>query len=243
MNNVALVTMVNQDFIKGFKAMLNSLMVHNPWFNLPIVVLDLDLSLDNRIALRKRYENIVFKDIEKDNYKNVPFESTAKKLQCTYYKLDAFLLEEYDRIVFIDSDCLILDNIEKLFLCTSGFSAVKGYDSGNDIMRRDINSGVFVVNKEYLNGKTYKDLIAISEKGHKMPDQATINIYFKNKIEYLDKVFNVEKRMLYTKNFKPILNSAKILHFVAEKPWQKKTNIIEEQYATLERKWFEFYHE
>jgi lipopolysaccharide biosynthesis glycosyltransferase len=238
--NTSLVTLLNEDFVIGFNVLLNSLLRHNPWFNHPIIILDDGLTNPTKEKLLSRYDKILFQDIEKKNYKDFNFSVTAPKLRSTYYKLDAFNIKGFDRIVFIDSDCLILGNIESLFAQTEQFCAVKGYDPGTDILRRDINSGVFVANEECLTEEVYQELLRVARSGHKMPDQATLNIYFKNRITFLDKTFNVEKRMLYTTKFKQALTNAKILHYVGEKPWQKKTTVREEQYKSLERKWFEY---
>lgn len=242
-NNAALVTMLNEEFVIGFKALLESIMRHNIWFDLPIVVLDIDLKEETKENLIKRYPRILFEKIKENNYLGTNFAVTAPKLRCTYYKLDAFLLTGYDKIIFIDSDCLVLGDISPLFNCNSGFAAIKGYDANRDVLRRDFNSGVFVVSRQYLNENTYLKLVHIAKAGFKMPDQTTLNLFFKGRTEFLDKVYNVEKRMLYTKNFSNVFSNAKIIHYVAEKPWQKKTNAIEEQFATIERKWFEYYHE
>ena len=237
---IALATMLNPPFIVGFKVFLNSLLKNNPWFNLPIIILDDNLTVQNKEYLLSRYKDITFQRIERPMYHGFNMEKTAPKLRCTYFKLDIFNNPMYDRIVFIDSDTVVLRDISELFNTTADFAAVKGYDAGNDIMRRDINSGVFVVNKKYLNKQAYVEMLRIAKCGHSMPDQTTINVYFKGQITYLDKTFNVEKRMQTTRTFREILNQAKILHFVGEKPWQKKTNIREEQYFAVERRWHDY---
>ena len=243
MTNTALVTMVNEDFVCGFKAMLCSLLEHNTWFDLPIVVLDDGLTNKTKRELLERYGQILFKPINRKKYEGTNFEITAPKLRSTYYKLDVFNMTDFKRLVFIDSDVVILRSIENLFKCTANFAAVKAYDAGRDLMRRDINSGVFVVNDVNINKEVYNDLLKIAKSGHKMPDQTTLNIYFRDATQFLDKTFNVEKRMLFTQNFKAILQNMKILHFVGEKPWQKKTKQMEEQYMSLEKVWFNYYHE
>lgn len=240
---IALVTLLNELFVKGFKAMLDSLLKSNEWFNLPIIILDENLRKETKEDLTKRYPNIIFEDVKKDEYNQVNFNATSKRLRDTYYKLDIFNIKGFDRLVFIDSDVIILRNIRKLFDCNAPFAAVKGYDSVRDILRRDINSGVFVVNKQYLNEETYKDLLTIVQTGHKMPDQKTINIYFQNKITFLEKTFNVEKRMLFSRNFRQIFLNASIIHYVGEKPWDKKVRDMEKQYGPVEQRWWEFYHE
>jgi lipopolysaccharide biosynthesis glycosyltransferase len=237
---VALVTQLNDDFIIGFKVMVNSLLKNNPWFDLPIIILDDGLTDQGKEVIKSRYKNIIFQPIDKARYEGTNFSITAPKLRCTYYKLDIFNIKDYDRLVFIDSDVVILRDIKELFSCVASFAAVKGYDAIHDIMRRDINSGVFVFNKESIDKQAYVEMLRIARSGHKMPDQATINMYFKNHITYLEKTFNVEKRMQTTRNFRQILNLAKIVHYVGEKPWQIKTNIREEQYFAIERRWNDY---
>jgi lipopolysaccharide biosynthesis glycosyltransferase len=232
--------MLNDEFVIGFKSMMNSLKRYNPWFNLPLVILDDGLSEESIETVKFIYGKVHFHTIRKESYKKVNFNVTNKRLRCTYYKLDFFNISGYDRLVFIDSDVIVLGNIKELFDCSAGFAAVKGYDPRRDILRRDFNSGVFVVNKMYLTAQVYTELLKICQKGFKMPDQKTMNIFFGGRTTFLDKVYNVEKRMLYTSNLKHYLNNARILHYVGEKPWNKKTNIIEEQFSVLERKWWDY---
>jgi lipopolysaccharide biosynthesis glycosyltransferase len=239
----ALVTMLNEEFVIGFKAMIRSLLKNNPWFDLPVVILDDGVLPETKGKLTQIYKDITWQPIDKKRYAGTDFEKTAPKLRCTYYKLDIFNMKGYERLVFIDSDTLILGDIKQLFATTAGFAAVKGYDPLHDMMRRDINSGVFVVNQQFLNEQVYVEMLRIARSGHKMPDQTVINHYFRNRMMYLDKVFNVEKRMLYTNKFKHVLQTMRILHYVGEKPWQKKTNVREEQYAMLEREWWRYNHE
>lgn len=240
---IALVTLLNELFVIGFKAMLESLLKNNPWFDLPIVILDENLKKETKLELIKRYKKIKFISVRKESYQGFNFNATAKRLRDTYYKLDLFNIRGYHRLVFIDSDVVILRDIKKLFECTAPISAVKGYDCNRDILRRDINSGVLVVNKQYLNAKTYTDLLKVAQSGHKMPDQTTINIHFRNRINFLEKTFNVEKRMLTSRNYRDIFLNASILHYVGEKPWNKKVREMEKQYSSVERKWWEYYHE
>lgn len=237
---VALVTMLNDEFIIGFKSMMNSLKRYNSWFDLSLIVLNDDLSEESMETIRYIYGNVDFHTIQKGFYKDVNFDITTARLKSTYYKLDLFNIAGYDRLVFIDSDVIILGDIKELFECKAGFAAIKGYDPLNDILRRDFNSGVFVVNKMFLTAEVYTDLLKLCKKGYKMPDQKTLNLYFNGRTVFLDKIYNVEKRMLFSKNHKHFLTNARILHYVGEKPWNKKTNIKEEQFATLERKWWEY---
>lgn len=241
---IALVTMIDDNFVIGYEAFMTSLLINNPWFNYDMVIIDLGLSEASKATIAKYYQNVKYLEPKRGNYRGVNFSATAPSLQNTYYKLEIFRLYEYDRVVFMDMDMVVDGDIMELFSCDAPFAAVQGYDSKNDALRADINSGVFVVNKAYLNPDTYAQLIKISERGFSMPDQKAINIYFKGKIHHLPKVYNVEKRMLHTIKFRDVLQNAKVIHFVATNPWDDHStkNEIENSYAAIEAKWFEYYH-
>ena len=77
-----------------------------------------------------------------------------------------------------------------------------------------------------------------------MPDQKTINIYFGNKMNYLSKGYNVEKRMWKTHNHKNIWDNKKILHWVACKPWNddcQHHNDIELSFKEIYHIWYKYY--
>jgi lipopolysaccharide biosynthesis glycosyltransferase len=229
--------MLNRDFIIGYKVMISSLLDKNQWFDHEVVILDLDLTPSDKTDILDLYENTTFIKPKIKNYSRVNFERTAEKLRATYYKLDVFRLD-YDRIVFIDSDVVVVGDLSELFNCSLDFAAVKGYNARLDEMRADINSGVFVVNKRFLNDETYTALVQMAEHGHSMPDQKVINSYFKGQIAYFNKGFNVEKRMISTVRFRKVLENMRIIHYVASKPWMEDR---EEGFDELEKYWFEAY--
>lgn len=238
----ALVTMMDDAFMMGYEAFMTSFLINNPWFSDDMVIIDLGLSDESKSVIESYYSKIIYVIPKYENYQRVNFAKTADSLKNTYYKLDAFSFYGYDKVVFIDMDTIVLGDVSEVFEAC-GFSAVLGYDAENDCMRGDINSGVFVIGKEYLNEETYTRLISIAEQGFSMPDQKTINIYFRGKINFLGKKYNVEKRMLATSKYKEVLCDARIVHFVALKPWQDHSSVParEKQYGTLEDLWHQWY--
>lgn len=236
---IALATMMDDNFLIGFKAFIKSFLYHNPWFDYEFLILDVGLSENSKAEIKEYYKNVLFRKIDYDKYREVNFERTNKKLQKTYYTLDVFNQCDFDRIVFIDMDTVVLADISFLFECPAGLAAVQAYDFKQDKMRQSINSGVFVVNREYINGDTYRRLIRIARRGYAMPDQKVINKFFNDKIDFLPKAYNVEKRMLHTQDFKDDLIDIKILHFVASKPWETdKPNELEASYGKFEKIWW-----
>lgn len=242
----ALVTLFDDKFIKGYVAFIKSLLHTNPWFAAErpdFVVLDNGISAENKQLMLSLYDNIKFERIQHENYKQIDMSKTAESLRATYYTFELFRLTDYDRLVFVDMDTVVLGDISLLWGCQAGIGGVTGYNARLDEMRADINSGVFVVNKQYINDATYRGLIDISRHGFSMPDQKAINGYFRGKMQFLPKIYNVEKRMLHTKKHTEVLNDIRILHFVASKPWQlDKPNREEETFGAFEKIWWSWYN-
>ena len=224
----ALVSMMNNEFYIAFEVFIKSLLYHNTWFiseKIPFVIIDLSLSSKTKEQMLSWYPYIIFKEPMYTFYNNVNMKVTPEVLKCTYYKIDMFSLWDYERVIFIDLDTTIVGDIHGLLDVAAPIAACRGYNLVNDNLRHDVNSGVIVINKEYLNSETYQGLLSFIKQGFSMPDQKCINGYFRKKIAHLPKKYNCEKRMMKSKAFKDLWDNEKvIIHWISEKPWQKKTH-------------------
>ncbi len=238
---IGLFTLLDDNFVTGYVAFMKSLLHYNPWFEHDLVILDVGLSNVGKDFVAKHYERVRFVKPNKRRYSDVDMSKTVDKLKATYYTLDAFIQTDFDRIVQFDMDMVVLGDISAVFECGAPIAACRAYNSKHDFLGDGCNAGLFVVNKPYLNEKTYADLLAIARRGHSMPEQKTMNIHFDGKWHWLPKIYNVEKRMMTTKKYKEVLENARVLHFVAEKPWQNKTNAREASYEPLEKLWWKEY--
>lgn len=230
----ALITLLNSKFMPGFNVFFKSLIKHNPWFNLDFLIIDIGLTNQDKKHLLNAYPKIQFRDVDYLAYEKINFSKTAERLRCTYYTFEVFKQFNYDKLVCIDMDTVILGDISELFNNKFDFAGCKSYGRNNDSLNLSINSGVFVVSKKYLNEDVYRRLIKMAEMGHSMPDQRVLNDFFKLKMQYLNKKFNVEKRMITTQKYKNILSEMVILHFVGSKPWDE---IKERGYEKFENLW------
>jgi len=235
----ALCTLLTSDFVIMYEVFMKSFLHYNKWFNLDFVIIDIDLSDTDKERILAIYKKVIFKKPDYELYKKCRFENTHPKLRNTYFKIDAFCLYEYNRVVFLDMDMVCMGNIKPLFNVEDGFYGCPGYQKDLDIMRPTINSGVFVVTDKYLNPKTYNGLLRILQRGFSMPDQKTINSYFRDKIQFLPKIYNVEKRMWFTKKHTGIKRDALIWHYVAEKPHEE--NKEETQFGEVEKFWWDWH--
>ena len=216
--NIVLVTMVDDGFLPGYVAFMKSLLHHNEWFNCPVLIIDNGLSDESKNTIYKLYKPVSFRKPSVAKYSKIDKNSTTKELQATYFKLDIFSYVEFDRIVFIDSDVLVLGDIQELFTFNDGdMGACPVYGKNSDSLGGIINSGIMVLRKPVINNETYQSLLKEACKGHSMPDQKTINNVLGPRIVRLPKKYNMEKRMYHSKQYD--WREAAILHFVSHKPW------------------------
>lgn len=240
---IALCTIIDDNFLIGFKVFWKSFIHFNPWFNHDFVVLDGGLSEKSKKEITDICDRVIFEEIQKDNYDIINMAKTHEKLRKTYYTFEVFRLN-YDRIVFMDMDILVLQDLSELFEYDGMISGCKAYAAGKDRLSRGLNTGVFVINKNKQRDNVYRDIINYSKDGFSMPDQHAINGFFSEDIEYFNKKYNVEKRMLHSKKYSAFKNPNNIacLHFVAWKPWQDKSTAPkrERTYEQFERLWREW---
>jgi len=243
---IAIVSMMNNGFFIAYVGFIKSLLISNPWIEtdkIPLIMIDLDIPEPTKDKMLEMYPYIEFRKPNYKMYKDVNMSKTPEVLKCTYYKLDIFSYEDYDRLIFMDLDITVIRDVKELFNEDKPFSACLGYTLQSDALRHDINSGIFVVNNEYLNQETYKGIIDVAKKGFSMPDQKAINIYFRNKINHLPKKFNCEKRMARSITFKDMWdNECCIIHWVSEKPWQSKTRKVNMGFEAIEKIWWNYYN-
>ena len=138
-----------------------------------------------------------------------------------YTKTQAWALEEYARVVFMDADQLVLQNIDEIMTrpLTHDFAAVP--DVAPPIF---FNSG-FMVLKPSL--ATFNDM---QEKMHVLPsyddgDQGFLNAYFGQSWDRLPYVYNfVKSKTGNPEAFYWLLDfqwwSIKVIHMVGVKPWK-----------------------
>lgn len=248
MNNVALVSMISKSFIPGFVGFITSFLQNNPWFNLSIVLIDIDLNEEERQYCKLYYSNIVYKKPNKKLYTKVNWKNTKPQLWNTYYTLDVFCYKEFDRIIFIDLDTIVLQDIKYLFehQLSTKIAGVKAYNRIQDQLVDYINTGVFVVDMKKISSSFYKNIVGFSYKGFLFPEQDTINRYMHKQISFLPKEYNVEKRMLLSSNYPFDIEKVKILHYVALKPWQEAKRAGQrndrKDFGELEKLWWEFFN-
>ena len=232
-------SVLNSDFIEGFKVFCSSLIRHNSWLKeteTELLIVPIDLSLKQKSECEKFYPHI--KWIEgKIPPKNLNFEKLNIGISA-FHKLQAFSISDYDLVISIDcGDMLINGSVAELFSYDVPIGMIQGWTKSHGWHDQKkaggtFNGGLVLLNKKYRNEEVYKELIAQPQSAYY--DQQIINDYFFKKISKLPVYFNFSKRLIENKELEP--EEARIIHFVGEKPWQKryKGKIL---YKTLEEKW------
>ena len=145
----------------------------------------------------------------------------------TFDKLHIFELVQFEKIVYIDSDMLILNNIDELFSRENLSAVVAGnFYPGNEEWVK-LNSGLMVIEpKQGMLDSFMKILNSEILKGKIIGDQNIIQEYipeWENKKElHLDHKYNIFFQYLeyYSEKYKKSLEDISIIHFISKnKPW------------------------
>ncbi len=171
------VTNCDKNYLVGFEVMLKSLIENNPRIeneNFPFVIISNDLTDEDLITSRKIYDNISLKRYDESKYEKINEMKKERMAFGDYTKFELFSMVDFDKIIFLDSDTLILGNIDYLIDFKDDFGAVR------ELFIDQHNTGVMVINKKYLNTKITTDLIKLTELYGitEHLDQDIINNYF-----------------------------------------------------------------
>lgn len=179
------------------------------------------IKLDNNIKLSEKIKN-----------KNS--KSGYSQWNNTLQKLSIFELTKFKKIVYLDSDMLILNNIDELFNKKHMSAVVAGALIPGREDWKLLNSGIMVIEpKKNLGINIAKTIDIVSEKKECFGDQDLIQEYYnewdKNKELELNHKYNIfindlefycKKCDYNVKKFFNNNNSISVVHFVGEKkPW------------------------
>jgi alpha-N-acetylglucosamine transferase len=154
-------------------------------------------------------------------HKAAPFTKGGKPVFHTpldnFVKLRLWQLEDYDSVVFIDADALVLKNCDKLFAYPEFCAAPNVYEALGDFHR--MNSGVFTARP---NAATYADMLKqldAPEAFWRRTDQTFLEGYFPD-WHGLPVFYNMLQYVWFNLPDLWDWNQIHILHYQYEKPWQ-----------------------
>lgn len=232
MNYITL--LASDDYLGGVIVVNNCLIKTKCKYKLVVCITDTLSDETMKVLENLKLETVCVESLE---CKYVPQKN---KWRLTYTKLHLFGLTQYEKVVYIDADMVILENLDHLF-DKPHMSAVA---AGNWTNIKDetycLNSGLMVI---VPNVKDHESLIAIASSSLKkqsgknfLCDQDVINYHFcdwyqhselhlglnynlfVNQVSHLNKKFYLKD---FNENDKDLPKVA-VLHYLTPKPWVSK---------------------
>lgn len=243
-------TVTTENYFQWTMTMLFSFLKTNSWFkgdviiickDLPVKMVD-DFHMFDRVKLIEPSDDLL-NQIEKLVIEMPKFQNLGAR----FYSLEVFRLSDYKKILFLDSDMIVVKSVSELFELPDSFYAsaqlcfykgkgrnnasfiaeIKG-EASTDILENPVNTGFMLLDGEILNQNHYRGLIEMitpelwSRNSLTYTDELIINQYFNDKISLLDTRYNYRARAARIIREKEDLafEDAKIIHFYSKyKPW------------------------
>jgi lipopolysaccharide biosynthesis glycosyltransferase len=248
-----LVTVSNEEYLEGTKVLFYSFLEHNPEFDGDMIVIHNCLSAEKQDELSTLFDVsfVQVNDRLRESIdKLVKEKNELKNRYQRFWSLETFRLNQYDRLLFLDSDILCRGSLEHLFDSSHGISACpdmsfyEGYSrdrrsfrkvntqhNSDEHILKTFNAGVFSICFSKLTTTVYSDLLGhlnrsvFSEVKSGHTDQYLLNVFFENKVNWLEVTNNyvLKNTKLLEANTGISAKDALIWHYIRNpKPWKLK---------------------
>lgn len=187
-------------------------------------------------AFKQRHER-------KEIHQHAPFEKGNKPVFHTpldnFLKLRLWELEQYQKIIFLDADCLVIQNIDNLFEFPEFAGAPNLYESLADIHR--LNSGVFVAKPSRDTFANMMQKLDNKDTFWRRTDQTFLQSYFPN-WHNLPYTYNCLQYVWFNMPALWEWASIKVVHYQYEKPWEHNHPKAKELKPLIEL-WWDIYYD
>ena len=253
MNKIPIVYITDDNYAMPTIVSIISLLKNKCKNTLPdVYVIGIDLSDKNR-AYFKNIDNITLLNLE-NKYSDIKIKETYVS-KAAFFKFDiAEIFRNHDKILYLDSDTLILDDLAEFFKTDlENLYAGVIKDCIGEIMCKDnerlkiknyFNSGVMLLNAEKMREDNISEKLLENKKNSAIDylDQEIFNITFKDSVKYLSPDYNymVTNKRLTQKTVKDFYNvskiSPKIIHLTYLKPWEHEN-------IPYSNEWMKYYNQ
>jgi len=245
-----LATVTTENYFQWTMTMLYSFVKNNPWFEGDIVIICKDLPPEMKGDLCF-FKKVKFIEPSVELLRQIDLLAGEfpkfKDISARFLSLEIFRMQGYKKLLFLDSDMIVLKSIEEIFklpdlfyasaqLCyykgmgrnSSTFIAEIKIEDSTDILENTVNTGFMLLDGEILNQNHIQGLIDLitpelwSRNNFTYTDEFIVNLYFKDKISLLDTRYNYRARAARMIRDKEdvTFEDAKIIHFYSKfKPW------------------------
>lgn len=190
-----------------------------------IYIFQTRLSIKNVENLEKMSkENVRIKCVDISKYINFgDFYETQEYPFEMYYRLYAPLILDYNKIIYLDCDTIVVDDIAKLYkenIDNEAVGMVTNFDCYLNTKHIDYNSGVILMNCRNFENmqirEKCKDLLKTNR--YKFPDQTALNIAAEGRIKTLGPKYNYQVSLAHYHRFKRVTRKRKYRETFAEEP-------------------------
>ena len=260
MNRIPVAFTVDANYLPYLKATIRSLLINAVTSPVEVLICHYDISKraqDEFIVDLTRSMELGAHRVRFVSFKNVVDNGSFKSIgttgyltQCASYRLaipDVFV--EYERMIYLDSDLLVVDDIFNIFnidLRGCWLGAVRGlgypdfYDERPERQKWCAEHGLSDVYSYFNSGVLLYDLKAMREHApleklvaagcdsSDFPDQDGLNIACQGHVRLLPEIWNVTIGFAF--KYQPqLLEDAAILHFATgQKPWNDRSVLLAE---------------
>ena len=231
MNNYAYVSLLSsENYLKGILVLNYSLKLTGTKYPL-VVLITKKVAKNKKILKILEQEKIIVeivKDItycktERESFKNSPREYLLN----TASKVHIFNLNEYDKILYLDADILVLKNLDELFSYKNGSMIESFFYKEQGEIEGDSN--FFICIPKYFN---FQDCLLLMEKRPGLDGRIISDLFFplRDNPEYLIPYKYCIDSYNTSFNFYDVYS----VHFGQEKkPWLNNTYFIENKYFQI----------
>ncbi|NKE48655.1 hypothetical protein HB662_28070 [Roseomonas frigidaquae] len=237
--DIAFLTVANAKFLPGLEGLILSLLRVYPDLTSPIHIChDGTLNSFVQTRLRSFYANLIFLEPNMDWFEQVPAMSDNHKRigKLGYMNMEGLALTGFKRVILLDSDILILDDLSELW---DGDDYNICYDCGDrEYVARSaftgdwvFNSGVISIPGDRTGPQAYaefRDAVLAHASAEVCPaidrfsDQKIWNIYLRDKPKrYLPLNYNCNVKYL-AKFLNGQPDGISVIHFAGPKPWNSR---------------------
>ncbi|MFJ1644420.1 glycosyltransferase [Streptomyces sp. NPDC088258] len=232
---IAFASFVDENYLPGFLALLRSLALSNPKLCEDFLVFHDGLRPSSVARIRALHPRVELRRVDAARYDSYAKGDQDNYLvRKAYFILDVFRVRDYDTVITLDTDMVVLGDLGELLKLREGLAAVPQFFYG----RHKLNSGLLVIQRPYLTDAFCARLDATGRSGDyelDKHDQGILNAVLDGDFLQLDSRFNFVKRRL--SGDLPVPEETVILHFTGRhKPWLGG----EAGYGQAEERWHAF---
>lgn len=232
MKNYSYVTYLTDDtYAYGVCLLVESMSRVNTKYPLHVLITD-EVSPPTVELLRQlnvTYELVDVIPTPEDIYQhNLNYESaTAATWRNCWTQFRVFNLTQFDKIVFLDADVMVLQNLDHLFEKPHMTAALDGEYFGLWQGWPHFNTGCMVIKpsrQEYENIIKFANSLKVDElPDYIIANQEVLNFYYKDWPQYqhlhLDKYYNIFAPYSLDSQLDDLKENTKFVHYVGRKPW------------------------